>query len=178
MEQHSRIVSAPICSIAHNRRAKPIYGVGTDLMRAPGFRDETDDGAAPDDTELLPIGVRRFAPLIGYHAPAGRLGAELAQRQLDHAAVRLWHAFHQRDIVFHHGTRLKRLLKPRMSLGIARKQQAARGVTIKPVHRAWPSPETEFERIEMVFERKRTVTRRINGQASGLVDDNRLAIEE
>ena len=65
-----------------------------------------------------------------------------------------------------------------MRLGIAREQQAARGVAVEPVDRERPALETEFEQVEMIFEAEAAIARGVDGQASGLVDNKGLAIEE
>src|SRR3546814_14020703 len=62
-------------------------------------------------------------------------------------------------------------------LGIAREEQAARGVAVEPVDRERPAFETELQQVEMIFEADAAVARRTDGKARGLVDDEGLAAE-
>ncbi len=65
-----------------------------------------------------------------------------------------------------------------MRLRIAREKQAARGVAVKPVDREWPALEAELQEVEMILEADAAVARGVDGQASGFVYDEGLAIEE
>src|SRR5690606_8294439 len=62
--------------------------------------------------------------------------------------------------------------------GLAREEQAARGVAVEPVHRERPALEAEAQRIKVVLEAEAAVARRIDRQACRLVDYDRLAVEE
>src|SRR5690349_19409453 len=63
-------------------------------------------------------------------------------------------------------------------LGLAREQKAAAGIAIEPVDRLGQPPEPEGQVAEHVLEAARAVARAIDRQPRGLVDDDRLAVDE
>ncbi len=70
------------------------------------------------------------------------------------------------------------LLKSGVGLGVASEQQAAARIPVEPVHGSRPAFEPERQRLQMVFQAERAVSRAIHWQAGRLVDNNGLTIEK
>src|SRR5690606_14056847 len=141
------------------------------LMGAAGFGAEAEQAAALGDGELFPVRHRRLAFRIADHAPAGLGGRDLGERQVDRAAIGFGYAIDDRKILLLDLAAFERAGEAAVRLGIAREQQATRGVAIEPVDRERPTLETEAQRIEMILQAETAVARRVDGKPRGLVDD-------
>jgi hypothetical protein len=65
-----------------------------------------------------------------------------------------------------------------MRPGVAREQQAAGGVAVEAVDRRGRPPEAEAQRVQMVLEAVAGRGSGMDGEARGLVDHDRLAVDE
>src|SRR3546814_1948700 len=101
----------------------------------------------------------------------------LDEREVDHAFLAFGHAVEHREIAFLDPPFLERALEALVRLGVACEQQAARGVAVEPMHRLRTALEVEGEAFEMDLEADLSVTRRVDGEARRLGEDDGHAIE-
>ena len=77
-----------------------------------------------------------------------------------------------------HRARLERGVEAFERLGIARQQQAARGIGVEPVDRHRIALKAEPQRAEMILKAWPARAGAFDGKAGGLVDDERFAVLE
>jgi len=157
-------------------RAAHVTHVHPDLMGAPGLQPQAHQGAVPHDL-LHPIMRHRRAAFRAYLSPdAGCF--HLGDRCVDHAALRLRHALHHRQI--HPLKRLcvQLLLQKVLRMGRFCYHHQPAGTLVQPIHRAI----NEFLRaahirIYRVLQRVIRMSRAaLAGQGRGLVDHHQVLI--
>ena len=157
-------------SPGHQRRVGPVGGSGSG--------HELADFAHQFGHRQLVTGDRRLALLGRDHPPALFGRADLGQRQIDRALFARNLARHDPEIDLGHLARLESCGKALQRLGIARQQQAARGIAVQPVDRERFALEPEAQGIEVVFKAFAASPRTIEREACGLVDDKGFAVFE
>ena len=105
-------------------------------------------------------------------------GGLLRERHVDHPLLRGDLRRQYRNIIFLDLLCLEQPLELGACLGRARKQQAAAGVHVEPVHRRGRSFETAFQLVEARRNGISTPARRVDRQARRLVEHERFAIDE
>ena len=134
------------------------------------------------DAKLAPPCLCRlaaeFSVGVADHAPAGLGARQFAQRKVDEPLVALDLGTEHGEIIFLDLAALERCLRLGAGARIAREQQAARGVLVEAVHRRRRALEPEHQFLDAIFDAVAAQPRGVDREPGGLVDDDRVAIDE
>ena len=149
-----------------------------DLVGAAGFGAELDEGHSLLAIKHAPMRDGGLARARGDHPPALFGAADLGEIERDGTLVFNNRPGDDAEVDLFHLPRFERGGEAPVRLGIAGKEQAARGILIEPVNRHRLPLKAEAQGVEIVLKRNSPGARTIDRQAGGLVDHQRLGVFE
>jgi len=171
------VIAQSIQPIANNRAAERLE-MGADLVGTPGQRPAFQPAHRLRTAENAPGGAGRLA--VGdRRRPAAAADVDAPQRQIDHPRIVRRPTGDHRPIDFFDAIVGEQPAQPLQSLGMAPKDDAARGILVEPVGQFRRLGQAKPQFVEILAEMMRHAGPGMHRQSRRLVDDQnkRVAIK-